>query len=400
MGILTGVTVLDLSRIAAGPSCTQMLADMGATVWKIERPGAGDDTRRIRPFLKDDQGRDTLDSAFFLALNRGKQSITIDIAHPDGAALVRDLAAKADIFVENYKAGGLSKYGLDYAGISAINPGIVYCSITGFGQTGPHAARPAYDSIMQATAGLMSMCGEPDGPPMRTAINMVDLTTGYVACVSILAALLHKRGTGQGQSIDTAMLDAAVALNAQHAVTWLTLGEIPKRAGNGAPNTFPSGVFPTRDDDMIVVTANDGQYGALCRVIGRPDLIDDPRYVTNTVRRQNRADLRAELIKSLVEKPAAEWAELLEAAGVASAPINAMDGVFRDPQVIHRQLALTMAHASGRDVTVARSPLNFSATPVEHRAPPLLGAQTEAVLTSVLGCTAERIASLRAAKVI
>lgn len=398
--ILSGVKVLDLTRVAAGPWCTQLLADMGATVYKIERPDTGDDSRSFRPFTSTHAGQDRADSAFFLALNRGKQSITIDIADPEGAEIVRDLAAHCDILVENYKAGSLSRYGLDYDAIRAVQPEIVYCSVTGFGQTGPHAPRPAYDSIMQATAGLMSLCGDPDGDPQRTAIAIADLTTGYCAAVSVLGAYIHRMRTGAGQHIDTAMLDTSVALTAQYASAFLLTGEVPIRAGNRAPNTYPSGVFGAADRQMVIVCGNDRQFASLCKLLKLEPLVDDPRFSSNVVRRENHAALGVMLNAELAKHPAHEWADLLEKAGVPSAPINRVNEVFEDPQVIHRRLRIDVEQLIGDPLPMVRSPLNFSLTPVQHRAAPALGQDTERLLYDVLGKSCEEISRLRDAGTI
>lgn len=396
-GILSGVKVLDLTRVAAGPWCTQLLADMGADVYKIERPGTGDDARSYRPPIGQSEAKN---SAFFVALNRGKQSITVDISAPEGAAIVRDLAAQCDVFVENYKAGGLAKYQLDYEAIRAVNPSIVYCSVTGFGQSGPHAGRPAYDSIMQATAGLMSLCGDPAGEPQRTAVAVADLTTGYCAAVSILGAYIHRMRTGEGQRIDTAMLDASVALTAQYASAFLLTGEVPIRAGNRAPNTYPSGAFTASDRQIVVVCGNDRQFGSLCRLLGLTDLPADPHYATNVARREHHAELGRQLNAEFAKRAAHEWADLLEEAGVPCAPINRVSDVFDDPQVIHRGLRIEVAQPDGEMLSMVRSPLNFSQTPVEHRLPPALGEHTDQVLHDLLGVPVEDIARLRTGGVI
>lgn len=390
--ILSGMKVLDLTRVASGPWCTQLLADMGATVIKIERPGTGDDSRGFHPQADVPTGDM---SAFFVALNRGKQSVTIDIGTPDGAELVRRLASQCDVLVENYKAGNLARYGLDYEGVRAVNPGIVYCSITGFGQTGPYAPRPAYDSILQASAGLMSLCGEPDGEPQRTALAITDLTSGYCAAVSVLGAVIHKMKTGEGQYIDTAMLDTSVALTAQYASTFLLTGEVAKRAGNRAPNTFPSGVFETADDQIMMVCGNNRQFANLCRLLQRPELADDPRFATNPKRRVNHAALTVELNHELSAKPATEWATELENAGIPCARINNMDEVFSDPQVVHRGIRTEVSQGDGTQLPVVRSPLNFSATPVQHRPLPSLGQHTDAVLAEMLGLGDDALQALR-----
>lgn len=397
--MLSSIKVLDLTRVAAGPWCTQLFADMGATVYKIERPGVGDDSRTFRPVMSTGPEDTGGSSAFFLALNRGKQSITVDIADPEGAALVLELASRCDVLVENYKAGGLKKYGLDYEAVAAVNPGIVYCSITGFGQTGPYAARPAYDSILQASAGLMSLCGDPEGEPQRTALAITDLTTGYCAAVATLGALFHRQLTGEGQYIDTAMLDASVALTAQYASSHLLTGEVPIRAGNRAPNTFPSGLFQTRDDMIILVCGNDRQFVSLCKLLELPELAHDPRFKTNSQRRENYQDLTARINGVLAGRPASEWLDRLEQAGVPSARINRIDQVFEDPQVVHRGLRIEVPHPGGDVLPMVRSPLNFSRTPVQVRPAPLLGQHTNAVLGE-LGLSGEDIARLQDKKVV
>lgn len=399
-GILSGVKVLDLTRVAAGPWCTQLFADMGATVYKIERPGTGDDSRSFRPVVPTGPSDPDGSSAFFLALNRGKQSVTVDIAQPEGAALILELARQCDVLVENYKAGGLRKYGLDYEAVAAINPTIVYCSITGFGQTGPYAARPAYDSILQASAGLMSLCGDPEGEPQRTALAVADLTTGYCAAVAILGALFHRLGTGEGQYIDTAMLDASVALTAQYASSHLLTGEVPIRAGNRAPNTFPSGVFQTQDDLIMMVCGNDRQFTSLCTLLQLPELAQDARFRTNSQRRENYRDLTQKLNSVLGTRPANEWVERLEEAGVPSARINRIDQVFEDPQVVHRGLKIEVPHPGGEVLPMVRSPLNFSRTPAEVRPAPLLGQHTLDVLGGLLGRSDEEIALLKRRRIV
>lgn len=392
--ILKDVHVLDLTRVASGPWCTQLLADMGAIVYKIERPGTGDDSRSFRPSAPDGADGSAGPSAFFLALNRGKRSITINIGTPEGAALVRELAARCDVLVENYKAGTLAKYGLDYESIRKVAPSIIYCSITGFGQSGPSANRPAYDSILQASAGHMSLCGDADGPPQRTALAVTDLTTGYCAAVSVLGALIHRMKTGQGQFIDAAMLDASIALTAQYASAYLLTGEVAVRAGNRAPNTFPSGLFSTADSQIIIVCGNDRQFANLARALGDPDLAGDPRFMTNILRRDNYEALTEIMNRRLMSGLASEWVGRFEAAGVPSAAVNRMDEVFNDPQVVHRGIRVEVEQADGRTLPMVRSPLNFSATPVEHRASPALGADTDATLRT-LGKTDEEITALR-----
>lgn len=403
-GILEGLKVLDLTRIVAGPWATQSLADMGATVFKIEKPGDGDDTRKMGPFLNDAQGEKTNNSAFFLACNRGKQSITIDIAQPEGAELVRRLAAQCDVVVENYKAGGLKKYGLDYESIRKLRPDIVYCSVTGFGQDGPYSARPAYDFILQGMAGLMSTCGHADGVagagPMRTAIPITDILTGLYVTIALLAALYHRRDTGEGQYLDMAMLDASVAANGHLGLGYLMTGVLPQRAGNSNPVAAPSEVFACLDGHLIIAAGNDGQYASLCKVLGCPELADDPRFQKNMVRIGNRDILRAYLDVRIAQWKSADLLLALEKAGVPCGPINTVDQVFNDEQVQHRDLLVNLPHSCGVPVPSLRSPLRFSAKPVELRAPPGLGQHTDQVLREELGFNDERIAQLRSKAVV
>ncbi len=402
-GVLSGVRVLDISRVVSGPWCTQILADLGAEVIKIERAGTGDDTRSMGPFLEDAQHQPTNNSAIFMACNRGKRSLTLDIASEEGAAIVRELAATCDVFVENFKAGTLGKFGLDYEGVRAVRPDIVYCSITGFGHDGPYAARPAYDFIMQAMSGLMSTNGPPvDAPgstPLRTAIPLTDMVTGLYATIAILAALMHKRATGEGQFIDAAMLDSAVALNGNLAVNFLLNGKVPKRSGNTNAVVAPSDSFETSDGSVIIAVSNDAQFRAFAGVIDMPELADDPRFVTNTERFARRYELRDIIAPVLKRKPTALWEAHCARVNVPCGPINHMHEVFADPQVRHRGLAISLPHDSGRKVRLVRSPINLSKTPVEHRPPPLLGADTEAVLGE-LGRTPGEIAALREKKIV
>jgi len=402
--ILEGVKVLDLTRVIAGPLCTQILADMGATVYKIEKPGEGDDTRRMGPFLPDAQGGDSNDSALYLAYNRGKQSVTLDIATPEGAALAQDLAARCDVVVENYKVGSLAKYGLDEASIRRLRPDIVYCSVTGFGQSGPYAARPAYDFILQGLAGVMSTCGQPDGAPggepMRTAIPITDVVTGLYAAIGVLGALYHRRETGEGQHIDAAMLDASVALNGHLALGYLMNGKVPARVGNTNPIASPSEVFACADGHLIVAAGNNGQFNALCRVLGSLGWTDDPRFASNAQRVANRAALRDLLAPALAGRQRAELLAAFEAAGVPCGPINDMRGVFDDPQARHRELALSLSHSRAVEVPSLRSPLRFSATPVMHRASPMLGEHSAQVLSDELEIRPERLQALRERGVI
>ena len=396
--VLEGVRVLDLSRVVSGPWCTQILADLGAEVIKIERPGRGDDTRQMGPFLPDADGAATNDSALYLTCNRGKRSVTLDIADPAGAAIVRELAATCDVFVENFKGGALARFGLDYEGIRAVRPDVVYCSITGFGHTGPYKERPAYDFIMQAMSGLMSLSGQPEGAPgsapMRAAVPLTDMVTGLYAAIGILAALMHRRASGEGQYIDSAMLDTSVALTANLATSFLMTAKVPTRSGNANAVVAPSDVFDTADGQIVLAAANDGQWTQLCGVLDRPDLLADPRFATNPLRFANRVVLREIIAPLLAARPSAMWVAACARATVPCGHINHMHEVFADPQVRHRGLAITLPHHSGRDIAVVRSPLNLSGTPVVHRPPPALGSDTDAVLEG-LGRTPDDIAALR-----
>ena len=397
--ILEGIKVLDLTRVIAGPMCTQILADMGATVYKIEKPGEGDDTRRMGPFLHDPVTGDALnDSALYLAYNRGKQSITVDIATEEGAQLVRDLALRCDVVIDNYKVGSLAKYGLDADSLRRLKPELICCSITGFGQTGPYAPQPAYDFILQGMAGPMSTCGLPDeqpgGGPMRTSIPMTDMVTGLYASIGILGALMHRQKTGEGQVIDAAMLDATVAFNGHLAVGYLMSGKAPQRVGNTNPIASPSEVFECADGRIIIAAGNNGQFQQMCAVLGAPDMPADPRFATNMQRIAHRSALREALQTLVRSRPRTQLLLQLSDANVPAGPINDMAQVFADPQTQHRQLVVELAHSSGQTVRVVRSPLNFSASPVTHKPPPQLGEHSWQTLREELGLTDEQIEGL------
>ena len=405
MSILGNVRILDLTRVLAGPWCTQTLADLGADVIKVERPDGGDDTRRVGPFVHDVKGNVTNDSAFFLGSNRGKRSITVDIASPQGAALIRELALQSDVFIENYKVGALKRYGLDYASIRAIKPSVIYCSVTGFGQDGPYADRPAYDSVMQAMCGLMSTCGQPDGEPgagpMRSAVPIADIFTGLYAAVGILAALMHRQTTGEGQFIDAAMLDVTTAINGHLALGYLMTGQIPQRQGNYNPITAPSEVFSAEDGYFSMSAGNNGQYIAMLVTFGLDTgLAQDPRFSTNIERIKNRMVLHDIFQERARQRPVAHWIETLSHANVPCAPIYNMQQLFDDPHVKHREMVLQVPHGSGVDVPMLRSPLHLSAAPVEHRAPPMLGQHTDDILREHLGKSAAEISRLRQDKIV
>lgn len=403
---LTGVRVLDLSRVLAGPWAGQLLADLGADVIKVERPGAGDDTRSWGPpYLKDEAGHDTSEAAYFLCTNRNKRSVTIDMASAEGQALVRQLAQQADVLLENFKVGGLKQYGLDYESLSALNPRLVYCSITGFGQTGPYAPRPGYDFLIQGMGGLMSITGRAEGEegagPQKVGVALTDIMTGLYATIAVLAALAERERSGRGQYIDLALLDVQIACLANQASNYLAGGVVPRRMGNAHPNIVPYQDFPTADGDMILAIGNDSQFAKFCAVAGHPEWAEDPRFATNPQRVANRAVLIPLLRQATVTRTTHEWIEILEAAGVPCGPINRMDEVFADPQVRARGLRLDMPHPSAGRVSLVANPIRLSDSPVAYRnAPPLLGQHTDEVLAEWLGIDAERLAALHRDKVV
>lgn len=406
MGALSHLRVLDLSRVLAGPWAGQILADLGAEVIKVERPGNGDDTRAWGPpFLKDVYGESTGEAAYYLSANRNKQSVTIDFTKPEGQRLVRELAAKSDILIENFKVGGLEAYGLDYASLKAVNPQLIYCSITGFGQTGPYAKRAGYDFMIQGLGGLMSLTGRPEGEegagPVKVGVALTDILTGLYATVAILAALAHRQHDGGGQHIDMALLDVQVACLANQAMNYLTTGVSPKRLGNAHPNIVPYQDFPTADGDFILTVGNDSQFRKFAEVAGQPGWADDPRFVSNKQRVANRAVLVPLIRQATVFKTTAQWVEQLEAVGVPCGPINEMAQVFADPQVQARGLAFELPHVLAGLVPQVGSPIRLSETPVEYRrAPPLLGEHTQEVLARVLGVTTVELELLRQSGVL
>jgi crotonobetainyl-CoA:carnitine CoA-transferase CaiB-like acyl-CoA transferase len=400
-GPLSHIRVLDLSRVLAGPWCTQTLADLGAEVIKVEKPGAGDDTRAWGPpYLKDAEGRDTGESAYYLSANRGKKSVTVDITKPEGQRIVRLLARGCDVLVENYKVGGLVKYGLDYHDINRENRSLVYCSITGFGQDGPYAARAGYDFMIQGMGGLMSLTGErddrPGGGPQKVGVAVADLMTGMYATVAILAALAHRDRSGHGQHIDLSLLDCQVAMLANQGMNYLASGAAPARQGNAHPNIVPYQTFATADSHLILAVGNDGQFRRFCELAGCPALADDARFASNRKRVEHREVLIPLLEPVLRGRRTRDWIGLLEPAGVPCGPINRLDEVFDDAQVRHRGLRIDIPHPAAGMVPQVASPMRFSATPVAHdRPPPLLGEHTEAVLRERLGMDAAEIARLR-----
>ncbi|NYT62499.1 CoA transferase [Alcaligenaceae bacterium] len=405
-GSLSHISVLDLTRVLAGPWCTQMLADLGADVIKVERPRIGDDTRHWGPpWIKDDTDTDTEDSAYFTSTNRNKRSIAIDISTAAGQALIRELAAKADVLVENYKVGDLARYGLSYADIKKINPRIVYCSITGYGQDGPYAKRPGYDFVFQGEGGLMSITGErddkPGGGPMKTSIAVADVLTGLNASIGILAAIEHRRITGAGQHIDVSLLDTIVNFGSNQIASYFASGVIPKRWGNEHPNLAPYQTFPTADGHIIIACGNDGQYRKLCELIGRSELAVDPRFVKTSGRNIHRAAMVTELTNTFTQQPAAHWLALLADSEVPSGSINNYQQVFEHPQVVHRKLRVDMPHPEGGTIGVVANPIRLSDTPVQYRyPPPLRGQHTDEVLASLLDKSIDEISLLKEQGVI
>ncbi|HEY0822725.1 MAG TPA: CaiB/BaiF CoA-transferase family protein, partial [Ramlibacter sp.] len=406
-----GIRVLDLSRVLAGPWCTQTLADLGADVIKVERPGTGDDTRTWGPpFLKDREGPDTAEAAYYLGTNRNKRSVTCDIAKPEGQALVRELAKHCHVFVENFKVGDMARYGLDYAGVRALNPRIVYCSVTGFGQTGPYRERAGYDYAVQGMGGLMSITGERDdlgGGPQKVGVAVADLFTGMYSAVGILAALRHAERTGEGQHLDMALLDAQVAMLANLGANYLVSGKVPGRAGNAHQNIVPYQVFevaPAADgskDHIILAVGNDGQFAKFCQVAGRPELASDPRFLKNQDRVRNRGVLVPILEEMMKTRRKYDWLPALEAAKVPCGAINNLAEVFADPQVRERGMVHRWEHPLAGALDLVGSPIKLSGTPVRaDLPPPLLGEHTAQVLREVLGWDDQRIAALRAREVI
>jgi crotonobetainyl-CoA:carnitine CoA-transferase CaiB-like acyl-CoA transferase len=395
------IRVLDLSRVLAGPWCSQNLADLGADVIKIERPGNGDDTRAWGPpYAKDAQGRDTSEAAYYLSANRGKRSVTVDIASSEGQTLLRELVKHCDVVLENFKVGHLKRYGLDYDTLKAIKPDLVYCSITGFGQDGPYAHRAGYDFLIQGMGGLMSVTGErddlPGGGPQKAGVALTDLMTGMYATVAVLAALTHRDRTGEGQHIDMALLDTQVAMLANMGSNYLNSGKPPKRWGNAHANIVPYQTFACADGHIIVATGNDGQYQKFVEAGGRPELGSDPRFATNPLRVRNRDTLVPLLAAMVREKKRDEWISLLESVGVPCGPINDIGDVFANEQVQARQVAIELPHPTAGTVKLVRNPIRMSATPAtSDQAPPLLAQHTEQVLRDVLGLGEAEIAALR-----
>ena len=403
-GPLNGIRVFDLTRVLAGPSCTQILGDLGADVIKIERPELGDDTRKYGPpFVLDVNGTETTESGYYLSANRNKRSVTLNLTGAEGQSLAKRMISQCQVLAENFKVGNLAKFGLDYTSLKAENPGLVYCSITGFGQTGPKAKRPGYDFMAQGLGGIMSITGPPGGEPHRVGIPIADLTAGLWAAISINAALRHREVTGEGQHLDISLLDTQVSLLSIQGLNYLTSGEVPGLLGNTHPNIVPYQVFPTADGNIIVAVGNDDQFKRYCEFAGVPELINDERFVTNKARVQNREALTQILNEVMRQKPSAYWLEELEKNKITCGPINNIDQVFADTQVVARDMRIEMNHPAtgGEPVSLIGSPSKMSVTEVSYRhAPPMLGQHTEEVLEELLGLDAAECNRLREQGVI
>ncbi|HWT30732.1 MAG TPA: CaiB/BaiF CoA-transferase family protein [Propylenella sp.] len=405
-GPLAGIRVLDLTRVLAGPWAAQNLADLGAEVIKVERPKKGDDSRAFGPpWLKDAQGRDTAESAYFACANRGKKSLTLDLANPQGQAIARELAARCDVLLENFKFGDLERYGLGYTQLQAVNPGLIYCSVTGFGHSGPWRERPGYDFMIQGMGGLMSVTGErddrPGGGPQKAGIPIADLITGMYASISVCAALAHRAKSGVGQHLDLALLDSLVAVLANQGANYLATGAPPGRLGNDHPNIAPYQVLKTSDGSVIVACGNDNLFRKFCEVAGRRELPDDARFATNGKRVANRAELTRILSEVMEKRSMREWLDALEAAGVPCGPINDLEQVFAEPQAVARGLKMELPHPTAGKVSLVRSPMRFSETPVQHDVPPpTLGQHTDEVLQGLLKKTPSEISKLRSEGVV
>ena len=403
-GPLNGIRVFDLTRVLAGPSCTQILGDLGADVIKIERPEHGDDTRKYGPpFVLDVDGTETTESGYYLSANRNKRSVTLNLTGAEGQSLAKRMINQCQVLAENFKVGNLAKFGLDYASLKTDNPGLVYCSITGFGQTGPKAKRPGYDFMAQGLGGIMSITGPPGGEPHRVGIPIADLTAGLWATISINAALRHREVTGEGQHLDISLLDTQVSLLSIQGLNYLTSGEVPGLLGNAHPNIVPYQVFPTADGNIIVAVGNDDQFKRYCEFAGVPELINDERFVTNKARVQNREALTQILNEVMRQNPSAYWLEELEKNKITCGPINNIDQVFADTQVVARDMRIEMNHPAtgGEPVSLIGSPSKMSVTEVSYRhAPPMLGQHTEEVLEELLGLDAAECNRLREQGVI
>lgn len=403
-GALAGLRILDLTRVLAGPTCTQILGDLGAEVIKIERPGAGDDTRKWGPpYVTGPDGTPSTESAYYLSANRNKRSVAIDFTRPEGHALMLRLLASCDVLVENFKTGTLARHGLGFATLTERFPALVYASVTGFGQTGPYAARAGYDYLAQAMGGIMSITGDPEGPPMKVGVGIADVTTGLYAVIGILAALRHRDATGQGQHVDTSLLDTQVSWLVNEATNFFVTGERPVRRGNEHPNIVPYRVFATADGHIVLAVGNDSQFVRFCTVAGIPALAEDPRAATNPARLANREYVDGAVGATLATRPSAEWLALLEPAGVPAGAVNNIDEVFADPHVLARGMRISMPYpaAASGEVELVGSPLKLGATPVTYRnAPPRAGEHTAEVLRDLAGLDDDEITRLAEAGVI
>ena len=405
-GPLSHIRVIDLSRVLAAPWTGQNLADLGAEVIKIERPKTGDDSRAFGPpWLKDAAGKDTTESAYFASANRGKKSVTVNLSKPEGQDIVRRIAARCDVLLENYKFGDLARYGLGYEDLRKINPRLIYCSVTGFGQTGPYAERPGYDFMIQGMAGLMSITGErddlPGGGQQKAGIPIGDIITGMYASVAVCAALAHREKSGAGQHLDLALLDSLAAILSNQGGNYLATGVPPGRLGNAHPNIVPYQTFKTADGDIILACGNDNLFRKFCEVAGCQPLADDPRFVTNGKRVENRVEITRLLSDIIGKRTTRDWVEALEAAGVPNGPINNLKQVFEEPQAVARGLRIELDHPLAGKVSLVRSPMRFSETPLEHKTPPpTLGQHTDEVLRGLLTMSEEEVGRLRAAGVV
>jgi crotonobetainyl-CoA:carnitine CoA-transferase CaiB-like acyl-CoA transferase len=402
-GPLAGLRILDLTRVLAGPTSTQLLGDLGAEVIKVERPGTGDDTRAWGPpYLQDGCGSDTPESAYYLSVNRNKRSLTLDLGKPQGQDLIRRLAERSDVLVENFKVGDMAAWGLSYTDLRRRCPGLVYCSISGFGQTGPYARRPGYDFLVQGMGGIMSVTGEADGAPMKVGVAVADIVCGLYAAAAILAALRHRDQTGEGQHIDIGLLDTQIAWLANQGMNYLTSGRAPGRLGNAHPNIVPYQAFPSADGYLIIAVGNDGQFRRLCTVLEIADAADDPAFATNASRVRNRDALVRRIEERTRMRPSGHWLRQLQEAGVPAGPVNDLAQAFSDPQVLHRGMVVTLPHPLAADgVHLIGNPIHLSATPVQYRQPPpLLGQHTDQVLEEILGIDREERQRLRTEHVI
>lgn len=406
-GPLEGLKVLDLSRILAGPTCTQLFGDMGAEIIKIERPQKGDDTRFWGPpFLKDEQGNDTSESAYYLCANRNKNSVAVDLTKEEGQAIIKDLASSCDILVENFKTGDLARYDLDYDTLSKINPKLIYCSITGFGMTGPYSKRPGYDFLIQGMGGIMSLTGKPDeegGEPMKCGVGIADVMCGMYASVAILAALNSRHNSGKGQHLDISLLDCQVAWLINQGAGYIVSGEVPPRRGNEHPTIVPYSTFPASDQSFIIAAGNDAQFARMCQVIGAHDLAENPKFQKNTDRVLNRNELIPAINEYTKKQTAEHWLKAMEDAGVPCGPVNDLAQTFADPQIKHREMAITMPHRNNPDegVTLIGNPLNFSDTPIQYKkAPPVRAEDTRKILSKHLGLSEEKLNELEANGII